>query len=239
MFWKEDSGRQVRLITPEDEGGDETSSPSPPRFTFFDDPDVPLNLSDTPPAPPGPPPGLLPAPPPAGGRGRARAEHVSRERSRPRSQSPEPLSDNDYDQSPQDGRQRSRSRDRVHPSAQAPQTPPIQVPQTPPVPPIQPMVIREPFTVPDEDSGNSGRRQRSRSRERAPVHVPIYTDDESATVEPQGRMSDRSNSPQGKESPQRQKGKKNSAEAKKPRDLPKAKKHEPMDSDEDDEVPQN
>ena len=52
--WKEDSGRQLRQITPRNEGKDETSSPSPPRFTFFDDPDVPLNPPDTPPAPPGP-----------------------------------------------------------------------------------------------------------------------------------------------------------------------------------------
>ena len=35
VFWKENSGRQLRLITPENEGGDETSSPSPPGFTFF------------------------------------------------------------------------------------------------------------------------------------------------------------------------------------------------------------
>ena len=34
VFWKEDSGRQLRLITPENEGGDDTSSPSPPRFTL-------------------------------------------------------------------------------------------------------------------------------------------------------------------------------------------------------------
>ena len=53
------------------------------------------------------------------------------------------------------------------------------------------------------------------------------------------RVSDRSRSPQRKESPQRQKGKKTTAEVKKPSVLPKAKKHEPMDSDEDDEVPQN
>ena len=39
VFWKEDSGRRLRLITPENEDGDETSSPSP-RFTFCDDPDV-------------------------------------------------------------------------------------------------------------------------------------------------------------------------------------------------------
>ena len=52
VFWKEDSGRQLRLITPENEGGDETSSPSPPRFTFFDDPDFPLSPPDTPPLPP-------------------------------------------------------------------------------------------------------------------------------------------------------------------------------------------
>ena len=100
-------------------------------------------------------------------------------------------------------------------------------------------VIQEPFTVPDEDSGSSGRRQRSRSRERAPVHVPIYTDDESAAGEPQSCVSDRSRSPQGKESPQRKRGKKNTAEVKKPRDLPKAKKHKPMDSEEDDEVLRN
>ena len=42
VFWKEDSGRQPQLITPENEGGDETSSPSPQGFTFFDDPDVPF-----------------------------------------------------------------------------------------------------------------------------------------------------------------------------------------------------
>ena len=67
----------------------------------------------------------------------------------------------------------------------------------------------------------------------------MKTDDESAAVEPQSRVSDRSRSPQGKESPQRQTGKKATAEVKKPRDLPSAKKHKPMDSDEDDEVPQN
>ena len=47
-------------------------------------------------------------------------------------------------------------------------------------------------------------------------------------MEPQGRMSDRSSSPQRKE---RQKGKKTTAEVKKPSDLPKAKKHKPMNSD--------
>ena len=110
VVWKEDSGRQLRLITPENQGGDETSSSSPPRFTFFNDPDFPLGPPDTPsapPVPPGPPdsPGL-----PDSGRGRARAENVSRERSRPRSQSPGPQlkpnqmsDDDDDDQSPQDG----------------------------------------------------------------------------------------------------------------------------------------
>ena len=109
----------------------------------------------------------------------------------------------------------------------------------------------------------SRRQQRSRSRERAPAHVPPHAgqqlqpfapplaeqqiqplaikdaDDESAAVEPQIRVSDCSRSPQRKESPQRQKGKKNTAEVKKPRDLPKAKKHKPLDSDEDDEGPRN
>ena len=40
VFWEEDSGA-------------ETSSPSPPTFTFFDDPNVPIDPPDTPPAPPG------------------------------------------------------------------------------------------------------------------------------------------------------------------------------------------
>ena len=51
VVWKEDSGRQLPLITPENEGRDETSSTSPPRFTFIDDPDVHLSPPDTPPAP--------------------------------------------------------------------------------------------------------------------------------------------------------------------------------------------
>ena len=52
------------------------------------------------------------------------------------------MSDGDDDQPPQDGRERprSRSRDRVHPHAQAPQESRI-----------QPVVIQEPVTVPDED----------------------------------------------------------------------------------------
>ena len=41
VFWKEDSGRQPQLITPENERGDETNYPSPPTFTFLD-PDVPF-----------------------------------------------------------------------------------------------------------------------------------------------------------------------------------------------------
>ena len=50
----------------------------------------------------------------------------------------------------------------------------------------------------------------------------IFTDDESAPVEPQSRVSDRSRSPQRKERPQREKGKKTTAEMKRPSDLPKA-----------------
>ena len=119
-----------------------------------------------------------------------------------------------------------------------------------------------------EQRGRSRRQQRSRSRERAPPHVPPHAsqqpqpaaplpgkqqiqplaiqgaDEESATVEPQSRVSDRLRSPQRKESlqeqsPQKQKGKKTMADVKKPSDLPKAKKHKPMDSDEDDEEPQD
>ena len=62
VFWKEDSGRQPQLITPENEGGDETNYPSPPTFTFFDDPDLPFGPCG-PPEPPG-----LPDPSPAGDR---------------------------------------------------------------------------------------------------------------------------------------------------------------------------
>ena len=43
VFWKDDSGRQLSLVTPENEGGDESSSPSPPNFTFFDDLLVPID----------------------------------------------------------------------------------------------------------------------------------------------------------------------------------------------------
>ena len=51
VFRNEDSGHQLRLVTPENKGEHETSSPSPARFTFFDDPDVPLDPPNTPPAP--------------------------------------------------------------------------------------------------------------------------------------------------------------------------------------------
>ena len=73
--------------------------------------------------------------------------------------------------------------------------------------PIQAMVIQEHVTELDEDPGSSGRQQRSRSRERVPVHVSTSACEEAAAVEPQGRVIDRSRSPQRKEGPQRQKGK--------------------------------
>ena len=39
VFWMEGRfGTSAPLITLENEGGGETSSPSPPNFTFFDDP---------------------------------------------------------------------------------------------------------------------------------------------------------------------------------------------------------
>ena len=40
-FWMEDWGRQLRLITTEHEGGDGTSSLSPPKFTFLEHRPVP------------------------------------------------------------------------------------------------------------------------------------------------------------------------------------------------------
>ena len=66
---------------------------------------------------------------------------------------------------------------------------------------------------------------------------------DSATVDPQNRVSDRSRSPQEQEAsrgqdPQQQKGKKTVAEEQ-PSDLPSAKKHKSIDSDEDEEEPRN
>ena len=67
------------LITPENEGGDNTNYPSPPTYTFSDDPEVlfgsqvlqpPAHAPEPhePPGSPGVPPGWPPAPSPAGGR---------------------------------------------------------------------------------------------------------------------------------------------------------------------------
>ena len=152
VFWKDDSGRQPKLNTPENERGDETNYPSLPNFNFFDDPDTPLGPCG-PPQPPGPPgspglsPGWPPAPSPAGDRERVRNGIASREQLHPRSRQPGsqlipiPMSDDD-DQLPQDERQRqrSRSRDRVYPHAQVPQEPQIHH-----------MVTSEPDDVSDED----------------------------------------------------------------------------------------
>ena len=100
VLWKESLGRQLQLITPENEGGDNTNYPSPPTQTFFDDPEVPFGpQGQQPPAPPerheppgspGIPPGWPPAPPPAGGRERVGTGTKLRERLRPRPSPPEP-----------------------------------------------------------------------------------------------------------------------------------------------------
>ena len=153
-FWKENLGRQPHLITPENEGGDETNNPPPPKF--FDDPDVPFGPCgpSEPPRPPEPPgrPGLPagwpPAPSPAGGKEKVGHRKNSLERLPLRPSPPEPqlipipMNDDDDDQPPQKERQRERSRsgDRVHPHAQVPQ-----------VPQIQPMFTPEPDDVSDED----------------------------------------------------------------------------------------
>ena len=95
-----------------------------------------------------------------------------------------------------------------------------------------------------EQRGRSRRDERSRSRERTPSHLSSQdVDEDSATVDPQNRVSDRSRSPQEREEsrrqgPQKQKGKKTAAEEQ-PSDPPKATKHKPIDSGEDDEEPQN
>ena len=145
VFWKEDSGRQPQLITPANEGGDETNYPSLP--TFFDDPDVPFGPCGPPahvpephepPGSPGLPPGWPQAPSHAGGRERVGTGNTSR-------LIPTPMSDDDDDQPPRYGRQRqkqrSSSRERVHPHVHVPQEPQI-----------QPMVTPEPDDdVSDED----------------------------------------------------------------------------------------
>ena len=147
VFWQQDSGRQPQLITPENGRGDETSSPSPPRFTFFDDPCVPRRPwppgpppappgSPGPPDPPGLPPGWLPLLQLLVGEKEQElkmyrvSDHVRDLHHRSLNFNPVPVGDGDDDQLPQDGRQRqrSRSRNRVHSCAQAPQAP--QVPQS-------------------------------------------------------------------------------------------------------------
>ena len=182
---------------------------------------------------------------------------------------PIPLSDGDDDQPPKDGRQRqrSRSRDRVHPPAQAPQEPQVQpvVIQEPADEPDEDLAGVNP-SLPStrpapsvEQRGRSRRQQRSRSRERTPPHAgqqhqPVAphpgeqqdypqtiqgTEEESATVEPQSRVSDHSRLPRSKESPQKEKGKRTNAEVKKPSDVPKAKEYKPMNSEEEYEEHQN
>ena len=96
-FRKESLGSQP-LITPENEGGDDTNYPSPPTYTFFDDPAVPFGpQAPQPPAPPEPrqppgppgssglPSGWPPAPSPAGGTKRVETGITSRERITPAS----------------------------------------------------------------------------------------------------------------------------------------------------------
>ena len=123
---KGNSGRQPQLITPENEGEDNTNYPSPRNFSFFDNPDVPFGPRG-PPAPPEPheppglpglPPGWPPAPSPAGGGEQVGTGNTSRERLplRPSPPEPEPIpipmSDDEDDQPPQEERQRQRSRSR-------------------------------------------------------------------------------------------------------------------------------
>ena len=98
MFWKECLEQKPQLITPENEGGDNTNYPSPLDVTFFDDPEVPFGPQAPRPLappeshqPPGPP-GWHPVPSPAGGRERVETGNASRERlhPHPRPSPPEP-----------------------------------------------------------------------------------------------------------------------------------------------------
>ena len=123
------------------------------------------------------------------------------------------------------------------------------------------------LSPPVEQRDRSRRQQRSRSHERTPQRTPPHkpsqsgqqpqhvvpppgepqiqplasqdTDEESESVEPQSRISNRSTLLHNTENPQNQLGKKTKAEVGKPSDLPIAKKHKSVDSDEDDEQPQN
>ena len=93
VFWKENARRQLQLITPENEGRDETNYPSPSTHTFLDDPAVPFGPQGPqllappephePPSSPGLPPGWPPAPSPAGGTERVETGNTSRERLHP------------------------------------------------------------------------------------------------------------------------------------------------------------
>ena len=120
-------------------------------------------------------------------------------------------------------------------------------------PQIKPTVTPEPDDISEEDypdmnpstpsagppsaeqRGRSRRNERSRSRERVPPHSSSQdADEDSATVDLQNRVSDRSRSQQEQEDsrrqvPQKQNGKKTTAE-KQPSEPPKAKKHKFVDS---------
>ena len=112
-----------------------------------------------------------------------------------------------------------------------------------------------------EQRVRSRRDDRSRSRDRVPPHSPSHAsqqpqlvvpppgvqtqgaDEDSATVDPQNHVGDHSRSSQNQKDsrrygPQPQKGKKTVA-YKQPSELLKTKKRKLMDSDEDDEGPQN
>ena len=152
---------------------------------------------------------------PAGDRERMGPRNASCERLPLRPSSPEPrlipISMNDGDgQPPQEERQRwrSRSRERVYPHAQVPQEPQIQ-PLITPEPddvsgknfsemnPSSPAIGPPPSA---EQRGRSRRNERYRSLERTPPHSSSQdADEDSATVDPQNRVSDRSRSPQEQE----------------------------------------
>ena len=135
VFWKETSGRQPTLSTPENERGYDSNYPSPPNVTFFDDPDRQVRLvyrQDG-----------LQLPSPASGRERVETGNTSRERlhPHPRPSPPEPqltpipMSDGEDDDMishhKKKGKQRSRSRERVYPHVPVPQKPKIQPMVTP------------------------------------------------------------------------------------------------------------
>ena len=196
VFWKEILERQSQLITPENEGGDNTNYPPQANVTFLDDLEVPFGPQGAqplasqephqlpgPPSLPGIPPGWPPAPSPAGARERIETGNTSRERlhphPRPSPHAPQlipiPMSDgeDDDDQPAQGRRQRqgSSSRERVYlhvPVPQEPQILPLATPES------DDEISDADFTIVDPSQASALQENRSRRAERSRSRDRVY-----------------------------------------------------------------